>query len=139
MKKYILVFALLSILVSCKKDDPEPEPETPDYADGLVVTYVGTETRYQQDNWTVDYTNSSKTMVITKLEKNRIKLTSFDAGYSPTFKVTERSDGNITLTPENFTPNGTSTYFNSSKQLGTSITTGVASTTRYHHYSAVKQ
>jgi hypothetical protein len=77
MKKYILVFALLSILVSCKKDDPEPEPVTPDYADGLVGTYVGTEINYGTDNSSKEYENTSKTMTVTKLEKNKIKVESF--------------------------------------------------------------
>jgi hypothetical protein len=138
MKKYILVFALLSILVSCKKDDPEPEPETPDYADGLVGTYVGTEINYGTDNSSKEYENTSKTMTVTKLEKNKIKITEFNGGYPISFTLSDGGSGKIKLTPIGYTEYATG--WNSYNTSATSISIYVKDIyLKYKRYQATKQ
>jgi hypothetical protein len=140
MKKYILIFALLSILVSCKKDDPEPEPVTPDYADGLVGTYVGTEINYGTDNSSKEYENTSKTMTVTKLEKNKIKVESFQGNYAITFTLTSGGGDDVLMSssaPYQAYGIGNCKYFASPKKLG--IYVKDVNSLKYKYYSGTKQ
>lgn len=141
MKNLFIILVFLTF-ITCKKDEVDPPVVTPDYADSLVGTYLGQEVRFQQDNSTQEYNNGSKTMTVTKLDKNRIQVTSFNSGLSPKFTLSDRGDGNIKLTPEGIAEYGTGNneYFISpSKQLYIYLVTGSGSATRYYSYQATKQ
>jgi len=122
MKNFLLVFALLSILVSCKKDDPDPEPETPDYADQLVGTYMGEERYYDTDKTTILHSNASKTITIAKVEKNKIQISTFHSGASPLFTLSDGGNGTINIVAQSPNANdgsfaGANKYTVSSKAL----------------------
>jgi hypothetical protein len=135
MKYLIFLFAILT-LVSCKEKDKEEV--TPGYADGLVGTYVGQETAYGTNGSTVTYNNASATFTVTKLEKNKIKLSSFNSGPSVQFTLTQRADGNIELIPISWAAHGSgnNVYFNSVKQLNVYVKDGVPS---YYSFQGTKQ
>lgn len=94
MKNFLIIIALLSLL-ACKKNEPDPEPITPDYADSLVGTYLGQTINYDSDNSTELYNNGSKTMTVTKISKNKIQVSSFYGGPSPYFDLSDAGSGNI--------------------------------------------
>jgi hypothetical protein len=136
MKNTLIVLAILSVFACEKKKDPEPV--TPDYADSLVGTYIGTEIQYAADNNTQQYNNSSKTMTVTKLGKNRIQVSQFNAGSTPIFNLSTRTDGNIVLSPEGLAEysTGWNIYFLSTRQLNIYVKDGVP---RYFRYQGDKQ
>jgi hypothetical protein len=137
--KHILLLLALLIFFTCKEKEEIP-PVIPDYADSIVGTYLGGEVKKEADNWTVEYSNSSKTMKVVKLGKNRVQLDSFNVNFSPIFTLSDGGmhQGNqiITLTPEGYTGSG-SRYL--SKQLSIRLTIGSGSYTRYYYYDGTKQ
>jgi hypothetical protein len=105
--RHLLIILSLVVLISCKKDDPDPEPQTPDYAETLVGTYIGTEVQLGSDNMTQEYNNSSKTMTITRVDKNKIMVSTFNIGIKPEFSLTSKTSNVIKLTPDGVTEVGT--------------------------------
>jgi hypothetical protein len=118
MKKLMILIVLISFF-ACKKEEVDPPVVTPDYADSLVGTYVGTEVHLGTDNMTQEYNNGSKTMTVTKISKNKIQLSSFYNGGSPFFNLSDDGAGTIILSPESFTAygNGNNRYILSSKSF----------------------
>lgn len=94
MKNILISLAILSVFACKKKEEP-----TPDYSESLVGTYIGMETYATPGSASVTYSNSSKTMTVTRLDKNRIQVSTFNNSSKPIFTL---SDGGSTvnLTPE---------------------------------------
>ena len=136
MKNILIALAILS-LIACKKKK-DPEPVTPDYADSLVGTYVGSEIHFAADNNTQQYNNASSTMTVNKLGKNKIQVLQFNSGGTPIFNLSARADGNIVLSPEGLTEysTGWNVYFLSTKQLNIYIKDGIP---KYYYYQGDKQ
>lgn len=141
MKQILLILVLLGFLACKDKDDPQPEPPVPDYADSLVGTYLGTEIRFQQDNSTQEYNNGSKTMTVAKLGKNRIQVMSFTSGPMPIFNLSEGGSNGINLSPEGMNSGGFNKYILDIKQLNIKVTNapGAGAASRYYYYQAIKQ
>ncbi len=142
MKHLLIVLALL-VFITCKKKDEDPPAPTPDYADSLVGSYLGQEIRYKQDNSTQEYSNGSKTMTVTKLEKNKIQVSSFTSGPAPIFILSDGGSAKIKLTPQGSGEYGTgwNEYSLTAKQLNIYIIDcqSCGAATRYYYYQATKQ
>lgn len=141
MKNFLIIIALLSLL-ACKKNDVKPEPETPDYADSLVGTYLGQTINYDGDNVTQLYNNGSKTMTVTKISKNKIQVSSFYGGPAPYFDLSDAGSGNITLnvsssTLVNYGGASSNNYSPSTKIL--KIYFKYPSLDEYRYFSGTKQ
>lgn len=139
MKNFLIILVLLVAgLSSCKKDKDAPEPVTPDYADGMVGTYLGQEIYLKADNYTQVYNNGSKTVTVVKLDKNKIQINTFYAG-SGVFTLSDNGNGNIKLTPLTpFVEYGVSNnnYYTTSKQLNVYVKDAL---NKYIRYQGTKQ
>jgi hypothetical protein len=143
MRYTILLLAMLTFF-ACKKEETPPVVVTPDYADSVVGTYLGSEVRKGSDNFTVEYSNGSKTMIVEKLDKNKIQLKGFTSGPMPIFSLSDAGSGNIELTPDGFPDVGFNQYVPSSKQLNIAIANGYTNgqpspATRYYYFQGTKQ
>jgi hypothetical protein len=137
--RYFLLLLALAISFSCKKEETPPVVVTPDYADSVVGTYLGSEIKYASDHSTQEYNNGSKTMTVVKLDKNKIQVNSFTSGPSAIFVLSDggTNQGNqiITLTPSGSTQGA---GFNSYqlKQITVNIKDGVP---KYYYFQGTKQ
>lgn len=135
--KYFLIILCFTAFLSCKKDEEDPEPVTPDYADSLVGTYIGQEILYSSDNFTQLYNNSSSTLTVIKLGKNWIQVKTFNSGIMPGFTLSGDGSGNVILTPGGVTAHGSGNkYFTSAKQLNIYVKDGIP---QYNKYQGTKQ
>jgi hypothetical protein len=137
MRNFLLLLAFVIFFTCKEKEETPPVVVTPDYADSVVGTYYGTEVRKSSDNYTIQFSSSTKTMTVTKLEKNKVHVQSFDLGYSPKFTLSESSNG-VKFTPESYTSTGSNNYTLSTKYLNLEFTNG-GTGPRYFYYQATKQ
>jgi hypothetical protein len=147
MKKiFLLLMFTVTIFFTCKKkEETPPVVVIPDYADLVVGTYLGSEVRKAQDNWTVEYSNGSKTMTLEKLDKNKVQLKTFTSGPMPTFTL---SDGGTWQGNQIITFTSTSNPYGSSRYLQNQLSIDFANGytngqpgqyTRYYYYDGTKQ
>jgi hypothetical protein len=139
MKNFLILLVILTVFFTCKKkEDP---PVEPDFADSIVGTYSGTEVKKGNDNWTVEYTKNPKIMTVIKIEKNRIKVNTFDNGLAPEFTLSDGGthQGNqiITLTPVNVTAHGSSSLLTNKLTINFSYGSGIY--IRYYSFQGTKQ
>lgn len=100
MKHLIWILAISLTIISCKKDDDDPV--TPDYSTDLVGTYVGNETYAEPAEGTIVYSNTSSTLTITRVDKNKIKVSGFYAngGSNANFDLSYGGTGLVLINPE---------------------------------------
>jgi hypothetical protein len=138
--KNFLILTIAVLFISCGKDDITPftPPAIPDYADSLVGTYLGQEILYDSDNSTQLYNNGSKTLTVTRMEKNKIMVSSFNGGSSLSFFLSEGTNGTIKLKPINFQEyaTGWNSYSIVAMQLNIYIKNG---SNNYQYFQGIKQ
>lgn len=136
MKKILIMITIIA-LFSCKKDEEAPVV-VPDYADSVVGTYVGEEAIADGAVGNTTYNNTSKTMTVTKREKNKILLKSFNDGSGMLFTLSEGIF--LTLASGSTEPYGPSSYnsYNpSTKQLRVYYRDSILD--KYYSFTGTKQ